>query len=89
MNGDRAAEVRVDGKGVGSLDGSFFSVESGLCGLGQLNFYKQSDGSWDFYQNNGDGSLQGTCYSNTAITSCLLAFNVYDQLVCYSYICNP
>jgi hypothetical protein len=88
-NGDRAAQVLVGGRGVGSLPDSFFSVKSGLCGLGQLNFYKQGDGSWKFYKDGGDGSLQGTCYKNTAGTSCSGGFIFYDQLVCYSYICNP
>jgi hypothetical protein len=73
-----------------------FSLPAGLCGLGQLNFYYQQDkGGWDFYVNDGDGSLQGTCYSNSASTQyCFnnlpLLETVYtDSLVCYSYICNP
>ena len=88
-----------DGKhGVQSLNGETslgdaFSLNGGLCGMSQMNFYKRSDGHWDFYVNNGDGSLQGTCYSNTATNECyndggaIEIFN--DELVCYSYICEP
>ena len=65
-NHNRAAEVVVNGQEVESLPDSFFSVQSGFCGIGQLNFYKQGDGSWDIYQNDGNGSLQGKCYSNRA-----------------------
>ena len=87
-DGDRAAQVLVDGQGVGSLPDSFFSIKAGLCGLGQLNFYKQGDGHWDFYVNNGDGTLQGTCYPNSATSTCSGGFYFIDQLVCYSYICG-
>jgi hypothetical protein len=87
-DGDRAAQVIVNGAGVGSLPANFFSVKKGLCGLGQLNFYKSSDGkSWNFYQDKGDGTVQGTCYPNTAGTTCS-GFIFNDQLVCYSYICK-
>ena len=86
-NGDRRAQVLVNGQGVWTLPDSFFSVEAGLCGMGQLNFYKQGDGHWDFYVDQGDGSLQGRCYSNSAVTSC--SGDLYnDELVCFSYICG-
>ena len=69
-----------------------FSLNSGLCGMGQLDFYyRQSKGGWDFYVNGGDGSLQGTCYSNSDTKTCAkLGFlsSYHDKLVCYSYICN-
>jgi hypothetical protein len=87
-NGVRAARVVVNGNGVGSLPASFFSVDAGLCGLGQLNFYKQADGTWNIYVNEGDGTLQGTCNSNTAVNSCSDGFIFNDELVCYSYICG-
>ena len=87
-NGDRAARVSVNGQGQGSLPDSFFSVDAGLCGLGQLNFYKGSNGVWDIYENDGNGSLQGTCNSNSASSTCSNGFLFFDQLVCYSYICN-
>ncbi|KAJ8101690.1 hypothetical protein POJ06DRAFT_299667 [Lipomyces tetrasporus] len=70
---------------------SFFQIGSGLCGMGALNFYKQGDASWQFYVDGGDGSLQGTCYDNTASDYCWDAVgsaSVSDRLVCYSYICN-
>ena len=87
-NGNRAAQVVVNGQGVGSLPDSFFSVKAGLCGMGQLNFYKQGDGTWDIYQNDGNGALQGTCNGNTATNDCQAGFIFNDQLVCYSYICG-
>jgi hypothetical protein len=84
-------------RGVFTLSGqnpgsATFSLKSGLCGMGQLNFYyQQSKGGWDFYVNGGDGSLQGTCYSNSDTKTCgkigFLA-TYHDSLVCYSYICN-
>jgi hypothetical protein len=86
-DGDRAVQIVVNGKGVGSLPSDAFSTNGDLCGVGQLNFYKQSDGHWDFYVNDGDGTLQGTCYSNTATTLCS-GFYFFDELVCYSYICG-
>lgn len=86
--GDRAAQVLVDGHGVGDLPDDFFSIKSGLCGMGQLNFYKRSDGHWDFYVSNGDGKVQGACHSNTASSSCSGGFFFNDLLVCYSYICG-
>jgi hypothetical protein len=70
-----------------------FSLNSGLCGMGQLDFYYQdSKKGWDFYVNGGDGSLQGTCYPNSDTQWCaipLLWTTKYtDNLVCYSYICG-
>ena len=89
-NGERAEQVVVDGKGVGSLPEGFFSIKAGLCGMGQLNFYKQNsdDGEWLFYVNNGNGTPQGACYPNTADTNCSGGFIFNDLLVCYSYVCG-
>ncbi|KAN0068725.1 hypothetical protein V8E54_013449 [Elaphomyces granulatus] len=75
-----------------SPDNYSFSLEAGLCGMGsQLNFYYQDNkGGWDFYVNNGDGTRQGTCYSNEDEETCLPDFIHYtDELVCYSHICEP
>jgi hypothetical protein len=75
----------------GALSNGHFSTVGNLCGVGQLDFYKRSDGHWEFYKHNGDGSLQGTCYSNTGgIEECNGPPDAYfyEQLVCYSYICN-
>jgi hypothetical protein len=81
--GERSAAVE-DGSSAG-----FFRLASGLCGMGELDFYENSDKSWTFYVHNGDGSVQGTCYSNTALHVCPLeGVEAQDQLVCYSYICN-
>lgn len=73
-----------------------FSINAGLCGLGQLDFYyRQAENKWEFYKNGGDGAIQGTCYSNSGHDLCLkntgtaVTVNYYEELVCYSYICNP
>jgi hypothetical protein len=87
-DGDRAAQVFVNGKGVANLPDDSFSLKAGFCGIGKLNFYKQSNGAWNFYVDGGDGSLQGTCYSSNAGNSCSGGFIFYDKLVCYSYICG-
>jgi hypothetical protein len=90
INPDRGVFIQ-GGQNPGSAT---FSLDAGLCGMGQLNFYYQDNkGGWDFYVNDGDGSLQGTCYPNSDSKICSLPF-VYtfkytDSLVCYSYICNP
>ena len=72
---------------------TYFQVKSGLCGAPLLDFYKKSDGSWDFYHNNGDGKVKGTCYSNSArIETCFALgtpqWTYTDKLVCYSSICG-
>ena len=88
-NGDRAAQViDVNGQGVGGLPNNSFSVKSGLCGMDQLDFYKSSDGHWDFYISNGDGTLQGKCHPNTASSSCSGGYFFDDKLVCYTDICD-
>lgn len=49
----------------GSTKGSFFSLASGLCGMGQLDFYYRPNfGHWEFYVHGGNGQVQGTCYKN-------------------------
>lgn len=92
QDADGASFVTFGGQRLGFLTLDAFSVESGLCGMGQLNFYNRSNGVWDFYRNDGIGGLQGTCYSNTAVTSCPSASATdvvaYDKLVCLSDICG-
>lgn len=84
-------------RGVGANkrpEGDSFSLNDGLCGMGKLDFYYRSEkGHWEFYVSGGDGSLQGTCYSNSASDWCvrkgsLLSTDYTDKLVCYSYICG-
>lgn len=76
----------------GNPSKSYFKLNKGLCGMGVLDFYKQSDGTtWKFYEAGGDGSVQGTCYKNTANWACSSTGTgvlVSDWLVCYSYICG-
>ncbi|KAK9312379.1 hypothetical protein V1524DRAFT_410843 [Lipomyces starkeyi] len=87
---DRGAQA--DNGNIKDIVGSsFFQLDAGLCGMGALNFYQQGDGSWQFYVDGGDGTLQGTCYSNSASDYCwnvVGSASVADRLVCYSYICN-
>jgi len=52
------------GKVVGSPYDSSFSIDSGLCGMPKLDFWKQSDGNYYIYLSAGDGQVQGTCASN-------------------------
>ncbi|KAJ2977919.1 hypothetical protein NQ176_g4098 [Zarea fungicola] len=92
LSSDRGVKVKS-----GSTTGQYFSLESGLCGMGQLDFYYRPNlGHWEFYVNGGDGKVQGTCYSNSAETVRCgnpifsnISAGYHDQLVCYSYICNP
>ena len=85
LNGNRRAD------GMGMTSEPVFSVKGGLCGMGQLNFYQQSDGHWDLYVNNGDGSLQGRCYGDSRRSMCPnppYAIDFLNQMVCYSHICG-
>jgi hypothetical protein len=88
--GHRRAEVETHG--TGTIDGlTFFQMKPSLCGMGTMNFYQQDDGSWQFYIDGGDGTVQGTCYGNNAETTCTSEADnliVTDKLVCYSYICG-
>ena len=88
--GHRRAEVQT--YGTGTIDGmTFFQMEPGLCGMGTMNFYQQDDGSWQFYVDGGDGTVQGTCYGNNAESTCTSDADnlvINDKLVCYSYICE-
>jgi hypothetical protein len=52
------------------LDDTFFQMSSDLCGY-KLNFYWTDGYYWEFYENNGNGEVLGTCYSdnNNGFTS--------------------
>jgi hypothetical protein len=72
--------------------GQYFELTAGFCGISKkLDFYRRSDMHYDFYQNNGDGTVQGTCWYNTDAPGVKCGFppaTVREQLVCYSYICK-
>jgi len=90
---DGNGQIGVNAYGSLSLKGvEFFYVDKGLCGMGQLNFYLNDDKTtYNFYVNDGDGSLQGQCWPNSAGASCSNGaqhLSITDQLVCYSYICG-
>ncbi|KAI8887653.1 hypothetical protein K501DRAFT_268744 [Backusella circina FSU 941] len=67
-NGDRAGRVAdINGRGIADIAGrDYFRIDKGLCGMGQLDFYKRPSGIWEFYVNKGNGELQGRCYENSA-----------------------
>ena len=70
---------------------TYFQVQSGLCGMPLMDFYRRPDGSWEFYVNNGNGQVQGSCYSNSdrQRSAPFNATSSYeDRLVCYSSICG-
>lgn len=93
-NGDRAGHV-INGQppvvGITATGSNYFELD-GMCGVGNMNFYLQGDGSWLFYIAGGDGSVQGTCYAgDNSITDCdtgVSSCSFSNILVCYSYICN-
>lgn len=73
-----------------------FSINSGLCSAGQLDFYyRSSQNVWEFYKNGGDGTKLGTCYPNSGHDLCFirtgtaLTVNYYEALVCISDVCDP
>ncbi|KAH0530964.1 hypothetical protein TsFJ059_005529 [Trichoderma semiorbis] len=77
----------------GSIGSSFMSMRGGnLCGAKDLDFYKQSDGTYVFYIHNGDGSAQGQCFHNEAskgvIKGCGFGLQYVEKFVCYTYFCN-
>lgn len=72
-----------------------FSINAGLCGVGQLDFYyRANENKWEFYIDNGNGQLQGTCYPNNGHDLCslrtgtVITVNYYEELVCYTKICD-
>ena len=90
--GDCAPKV-LDGGGkeVKKLPNNFFSVDSGLCGLGKLNFYQEKDGSGKYYLDGGNGTLLGNCNSTMDNRGCTYSgvFSktfVQHQLSCTSDI---
>ncbi|TEB33105.1 hypothetical protein FA13DRAFT_1773345, partial [Coprinellus micaceus] len=62
---------------------TYFQVQSGLCGMPLIDFYKRSDGSWEFYVNNGNGHVQGSCYSNSDRQSCLVTSAPFNATLTY------
>ncbi|KAJ4863276.1 hypothetical protein T069G_04230 [Trichoderma breve] len=79
----------------GAIGSSFMSMHgANLCGAKNLDFYKQSDGTYVFYIHNGDGSAQGQCFHNESSRGKIGACgrgrgDVYaEKFVCYTYFCN-
>ncbi|KAL6838066.1 hypothetical protein V8C40DRAFT_261010 [Trichoderma camerunense] len=77
----------------GAIGSSFMSMRGGnLCGAKDLDFYKQSDGTYVFYIHNGDGTAQGQCFHNEAsqgkIKNCDKGGSYVEKFVCYTYFCN-
>ncbi|KAK9237498.1 hypothetical protein V1525DRAFT_419440 [Lipomyces kononenkoae] len=79
----------------GAIGSSYLSLRNAnLCGVKNLDFYRQSDGSYKFYIAGGDGTVQGQCYHNEdsggEITNCSETWGItlVEKLICYTYICN-
>jgi len=49
----------------------FFRVHAGLYGKPAMNFYKRSNGNWEYYQDNGQ--KQGDCYPLNNFKWCSIA----------------
>lgn len=70
---------------------NYFTIPPGFCGTTyEMDFYKNSDGTWDFYVSGcNPGTKLGKCYANSAEHDCPLeGVSIYDQLVCYSSVCG-
>lgn len=72
-----------------------FSID-GMCGVGQMNLYKDNNAdTLSMYHNGGDGQVIGRCYRNTAERICRVGGSspglavVNDEWVCYTYVCEP
>ncbi len=80
----------------GSLDSSYFQFANwngqSTCGLvGPLDFYQQSDGTYKFFINQGDGTVQGTCFSNKGshiVCNGDTSDKFYEQYLCYTQACK-
>ncbi|KAL7909161.1 hypothetical protein GGI35DRAFT_480733 [Trichoderma velutinum] len=76
----------------GSIGSSYMYMRgANLCGAKDLDFYKQSDGSYKFYTANGDGSVQGQCYHNESskkVFDCGYGAEYVEKFVCYTYLCK-
>ncbi len=73
---------------------NYFRTDNGdnsVCGCSApFDYYKRSDGHYDFYFAGGDGQVKGTCYWNKGSSfKCKGYGKVQEQLVCYSDICGP
>ncbi|KAH8736633.1 hypothetical protein BGZ61DRAFT_341589 [Ilyonectria robusta] len=84
--GDRTGKVD------GGLGDSVFSIKSGFCGMGKLNFYKNGN-KFLMYKDGGDGSVIGTCELNNgdAGKQCGITGGnsiITGGYVCYTYVCN-
>lgn len=75
-----------------ALEKDSFSIPSGFCGQGKLDFYKGGDGSYKFYNSGGDGSVRGQCWvtpgSKKECSITLGSSNVQADWVCYSDVCG-
>jgi hypothetical protein len=75
------------------LPDNYFTL-SPICGKPAMDFYKRSNGNWEFYIKNGNGKLEGTCYPeiNPPVDSCITGFEtsatVKKLLWCDTPICG-
>ncbi|TEB30127.1 hypothetical protein FA13DRAFT_1710582 [Coprinellus micaceus] len=58
---------------------TYFQIQPGFCGMGWLDFYKSSDGSWDFYVNNGNGQDDRARVGEIVTRVALRPLHILDQ----------
>jgi hypothetical protein len=82
--GDRAGRASNEASNNFSIDG--------MCGVGQMNLYKDANAdSLSMYLNGGDGKVIGRCYRNGATQACGTrgpVVVVTDLWICYTYVCG-
>ncbi|KAF9516951.1 hypothetical protein BS47DRAFT_1340258 [Hydnum rufescens UP504] len=69
------------------------SPRNKFCGQDEVDFYRRSNGNWEFFIHNGNGKAQGTCYPakkgiRTTCTEGSTKYNFDDQLVCFGALCG-
>ena len=66
------------------------STDPGLCGLGQLDFYRKNEhDNFLFYLDKGNGTSLGTCYPNTnSSKTCSKVTLLAAGFDCNTLICN-
>jgi hypothetical protein len=75
------------------LPDNYFTLQP-FCGMPAMDFYKRNDGRWEFYVKNGNGKLEGTCYTenNPSTDSCITgpftSATVKKLLWCNTPICG-
>jgi hypothetical protein len=84
---DRTGWVNPHDGSPGDVGG--FTMMAGLCGMGVMHFYPQSNGSIAYYDAES-GTLLGYCYAGGhSLMHCAHSQVAQDDYVCLGYPCNP